>query len=443
MTLRLGFARGTLEVRFWYELHGCPQCGERDIGTPKLDFYSVSSEEHGYLLAGTYRITCPRCGHPQSISYYELPGFLDHHPPGHLGGPEPSQIISPHELAIELSRCSRDLRTDVASLSDDELGLHLRIRYNGLKCAIELLKFLPPEAAEIPEDAFRTEDARAYRSTHREQFTRAHLEERLAFFDRMDEVLRAEDQRRIAAAPPAPPRPPVLPPFSLASLKFHEQWLRDGEASGGQRLVARGVDVRERILARRDLSHASLDKVTLDRADLTQTGLVEAELRHVSLREAALIHTALDGATLTSCTLAGARLFANLAGTSFDDCDFTGADLSGSQWSNVVISQSAFTGANLAGLALTDTNFEGCDLRGVALGGPGTTWTRVRFIACDLRDTDWSGLALAGVQLIDCKLAGISGAPSEIDVAIERPDLSPAGNALDLGEPADVLRRWR
>ncbi|MGN6104342.1 MAG: pentapeptide repeat-containing protein [Kofleriaceae bacterium] len=397
------------------------------------------------MLAGHFNVTCPRCAEAHVIAFYKLPGF-DSNPfqPDHIGGVDPSQIISPHEFAAELARCSRDLRTDLPAMTQADIDVHGDLLDRGVICANELLKFLPsPATTEIPEDAFRTDEARAYRAAHRAQLTRAHLEERRDFFVRIGEQMRAEDQRRVAAAPPAPPRPPVLPPFSLASLKFHEQWLRDGEASGGQRLVARGVDVRERILARRDLSRASLDKVTLDRADLTQTGLVEAELTHVSLREAALIHTTLDGATLTSCTLAGARLFANLIGTRFDDCDFTGADLSGSQWSNVRISQSAFTSANLAGIVLSDTTFAGCDLRGVALGGPGTTWTGVRFVACDLRDTDWSGLALAGVQLIDCKLAGISGAPSAIDVAIEHPDLSPAGNGLDLGEPADVLRRWR
>ncbi|MGN6108203.1 MAG: hypothetical protein ACTHU0_24060, partial [Kofleriaceae bacterium] len=230
MNVHLGLARDTLEVDFWYELRGCPYCGERDIGTPSYRSYILKTDG-GTVPAGHYHVTCPRCGQSHRIGFHKTPEFdSTRFQPGHIGGPDPSQIISPHEFAIELARCSRDLRADLASMSNNELRPHRAIRYRGALCAIELLKFLPPSAAEIPEDALRTDDARAYRTAHREQFTRAHLEERLAFFTRMDDELRAEDERRVAAAPPAPPRPPVLPPFSPASLKFHEQWLRDGEA---------------------------------------------------------------------------------------------------------------------------------------------------------------------------------------------------------------------
>lgn len=30
----IGFVRSIVELHFWLRLHGCPQCGERDLGSP-------------------------------------------------------------------------------------------------------------------------------------------------------------------------------------------------------------------------------------------------------------------------------------------------------------------------------------------------------------------------------------------------------------------------
>jgi predicted RNA-binding Zn-ribbon protein involved in translation (DUF1610 family) len=63
----IGSARRWLEVRYWFALHGCPQCGERSIGTP-------SSRRCSNVMECT-DVTCPNCGHQRSIRFNILSSY--------------------------------------------------------------------------------------------------------------------------------------------------------------------------------------------------------------------------------------------------------------------------------------------------------------------------------------------------------------------------------
>lgn len=312
----IGSARSSLEVTYLLRFRGCPQCHERDLGSPRYLSYIASGTLEP---TGRFDVTCPKCGHQRSVRYREL----RESPlagPGDMGGPDPSQIISPHEFATELARCSREL--GARTRADVPLLLQLRAipfvwspHLNGQTCAEELAKFLPEGAERIPADRFVTDEARAYLAAHPEQFTRAYIESCVKHYTELGESIRAvaqayDAEQAAARGGPPPFKPLPLPAFSLAALAFHERWVKDGDGEKSQRMVAVGADARERNLAGRDLTRASLDKVTLARANLRGARLDHAELAACDLTGADLTGASLTGATFTRCDLR--------------DADFTG-----------------------------------------------------------------------------------------------------------------------
>lgn len=451
----IGFARSSLEVSYWLRLHGCPQCNERDIGTPRVLTYNDADTGRS---AGLYHVTCPRCGQQQSIEFYEVGRFdvpREMIGLGHLGGPEPSQVISPHLFAKELERCMAELGPDVRV--DTTLLKKLRAYAyewdplnNGETCSVELAKFLPEGADAVPDRYFIDDEARTYRAAHPEQFTSAHIEERRRFFQELGPAisdvvkqLEAEDAR---AASSTNPRPLPLPPFSLAALKFHEQWVQHGDGEGRQRMIATGADARERNLSGRNLSSVVLDKVTLDRANLSYAQLQFAELTQVSAREAQWTHAGLVETTVRRCDFSASEMTsALLHHSTIEDCDFSGATLAHTSFRKAGVTRSALVSTNLTDARLHEAVFTDCDLRGAKLGitpGGDPPIEDATFIRCDLRDTDWRGRRLVRVHFIDCKLAGAHGAPVFEDAVIVRPDLSLSGDGTQIGDERDVTRSF-
>lgn len=406
----IGFARSHLEVHYWLELHRCPACGERSVGETSANGYQTNGR-----FAGSYDITCPACAHSRSIEFYKLPDFAKAYGHGHLGGDEPSQIISPHLFAQELERCVAEFGERPVA----DVALLMKIRAysfewgplrNGWKCSVELLKFVPEGADEVPAQFFVDEAASSYRAAHPEQFTRQHILQRKRFFGELGEGIRAVvrrlDAEEAARGEPRESRPLPLPPFSLAALKFHEAWAVDGDGEGRQRMTAVGADARDRNLSGRNLSRVLLDKVTLDRANLAYTELAQAELTQVSAREAQLTQAGLAEATLQRCDFSGAELTgATFDGSTITDCKLADATLARASFRGAHVTSSALANANLTDAVLDEATFIDCDLRGTRLGITASGVPQIvdaTFVRCDLREASWLGRELVRVKLVDC-----------------------------------------
>ncbi|MDX2090256.1 MAG: pentapeptide repeat-containing protein [Kofleriaceae bacterium] len=441
----IGFARSTLEVRFWLYLHPCPECGERDIGEPKTTWGQIGSGGT-FRSGGFYDVTCPRCATKRSIAFYTLEDFWKRSPPGHLGFDDPSQIIGPHEFAAELARCLPGLVSEFDGMTKEELSIQGGYYDDGRRAAIELLKFIPKGEPEVPASAFKDADAVAYRAAHPEQFQRAFLEATLERLEPLRDKIEARWTELSQEAAPAEKRRLPLPPFSLAALKLHEQWVDQGDVGENQPIVAKGADAREARLAGRTLAEIVFEKVTLDRADLSATLLdgaswtdvsaLDAGLRDAQLRHAQLVRVQLTGSDLRSSKLTGATLV---------DCDLSEARLAGSFWFRATLERCRLLGADLTDALLAEATFVDCDLRGANLAfiGPGdNTLAEARFVRCDLRDTRWAGRDLRGVRFVDCKLANVRGPAMTEGLIVERADLSAAGEGAQIGTAAEVVQQF-
>jgi uncharacterized protein YjbI with pentapeptide repeats len=439
----IGFARSGLEVYFWLRLHACPQCGERDIGEPHSS-YGLMSTPAGKFLGADIYVTCPRCAHPRSFEFYEADGYNRSEGQVALGHASPSTIISPQDFSRELRRTLAEVPPEFEQLSDAEQDHIAAQRGIAEDCAIELLKFVPAGATEIPDAAFG--DDLAYKHEHAAELGRAYLETKVAYL--VDYLVRMRAASERAAAEqvgPTEKRRLPIPAFSLASLKLHEKWFFEGDVGENQPIIAHGADATEMKISARTLSKATFDKVTLDRADLSYTRLDEAKLDDVSLRGADLSNGSANGATFTHCQFVGAEaaLF-KVGGATFDKCDFTGAVLARSVWSGAIVVRCVFRGVDLRNARLDDALFIECDFRDADFGVPEpgiNTAHGARFGACDLRDSRWEGRELDHVQFIACKLAGARGPAKVIALTVDHADVSTDADDSVIASADDVIRQ--
>lgn len=437
-----GVARDSLEVRFCLEIRGCPRCGGRALGVEELDTWRDRDDRQ----VGCYHLQCPSCGLRRKVEFFRGPGFDESHPRGHLGGPEPSSILEPHELVHELHRDLEELTESFRTVpATGEWGHLLNLAQ---KCITELPKFADPldvEGDDIPEHYFRTESAKAARAAHPEWFRRPYFAELRARYDAMVAAADREVARRDAAGEVSAPLPPLVAPFSRASITLHAAWL--GDKPGGQRLQVTGVDATGRHVSAVDLTGATFTDVTLDRADLSFTRFHGATFTNVRARGAGCESTMLAGTTLTHCNFTAAGMpIARLGDSTIDDCTFAGADLQRTSWYRAKVARTSLADTTLTDAALDSAEFTDCDFRGADLGIVkegllGTAMDAV-FVRCDLRNTNWQGRALFRVRFIDCKLAGARGAARPEEVVIERPDLSAAGDGSQIGTERDVFALW-
>ena len=451
----LGVARSTNEVRFLLALERCPSCGERDIGEPRYNRSYVRDERDVLRNGGFLDTTCPRCGEQRHVSFYETDvDFWKDWPRSHVGGPESSGIIAPHLLARELlwalGLIDRDISTFEA-MTEDQRRYHNDFWAIGSKCVTELLKFLNAGTDEVPDSAFTSDDARAFRAEHPEVFQRTFLENAAtllaAIRTELERVWKKLQDEKVAAGVVEPPKPLPLPPFSLAALKFHEKWLAEGDVDGAQRMTGKGIDINGRNLSDRDLSRVEVQHITFDRASLTRS-----HWREASIDGAQGFQSHWESARITSAVLARSTF----ASSKFIDthfCDsyvqqtkFISCDLSRSLWGGARISYVQFIRSTLVDVSLDDALiadcvFTGCDLSATRLGPLGTTCGAV-FLRCDLRDTNWEGRDLFRARFVDCKMAGVRGIPLVGGIVIEAPDLSEGGDGSRIGTAEDVLRAW-
>ncbi len=402
----IGFARSSLEVRFYLALHRCPKCGSDDIGDPSTNWGLIATPT-GAEFGGYFHVTCPQCGEQRSIEFFETADFRRRHPYDEVGHETPSTIISAREFSVELERCLANLWEDFVDATRAELDVQGGFHTNALICVNELLKFMPAELDEIPDSAFPGDDL-AYKHANPQRLTRAHLTEQKQRQHALGPKVQARaialsDEQQPSGAPRLP-----LPPFSLAALKLHEKWFFEGPVGENQPIIARGADAREMGLSARTLSKAIMEKVTLDHADLSAAQLDEALLTEVSFRGAFLTNGSATAARFTRCQLGGVDgTLWRVREATFDDCDLTAAVLARSVWTQATVTTCVFRDADLRNARLDEATFTDCDFRGADLRvvEPGINTARnARFVRCDLRQTLWEGRELNEVELVDCKL---------------------------------------
>ncbi|MDB4962490.1 MAG: hypothetical protein JWP01_2489 [Myxococcales bacterium] len=437
----IGVARDSHEVHVCLEIRGCPNCRCRDIGCQTSDYWR---DEHDRQVA-CFDLVCPGCGNERRIEFFRHSEYDSTKPDGHLGGPEPSMLIEPHELVIELLYDFAGIAEALAVVPPPKGWGHLL--QVAEECLNELRKFFPEGADEIPLEYFRTDAAKAARAAHPEWFRVSYLEEQEQRFKELWEAGQREVARRDAAGETSQePLPPLVAPLSPASVTLHAAWLADKE--GGQRLEVKGIDATGKRLSAIDLTGATFEDVTLDRADLSYTHLHGATLTDVRARGAGFASTMLAGTTMMRCDFTAAGMpIAKLGDATIEDCLFTGANLERTTWYRSTVSRTSFADCVMHDVGVDKAVFTDCDFRGADLGivkeGLLGTTMDAEFIRCDLRDTNWQGRELFRVRFIECKLAGTRGTPQPEKTVIERPDLSPKGDGSTIGTDRDVFALWR
>ena len=435
-----GEPRSLTEMRFAVSLLPCAGCRSHDVG--EIEFRTGP----GVLIVSA---SCPRCRAARELRYRPKtdPRARGTPPQYHLGGPEPSQIIRPHQLVAELDRLTPTIGWDPQRLAPAAWHAQWNTLDRALTCLTELAKFIPAGGDRIP-DAALDATSMADRTARPEKYQRAWItteHERLAA---LVEAYKLDAKRIYALEAADKPTKPVRGELSSRSLEAHLQWVRRGRTGAG-RLDIANVDVKGVKVGAKDLSGARLDGVVLDRCDVSFSTFERADLTDVSLVQA----------NLGSCTLSGARIVR---------CDFIGANLGlgkledavigGGRFDRTYLDRCSFRRAKVDGTSFRDADFGNapldgavfvdCDLRGASFslrtkGLLGTT-EKTRFERCDLRDTKWEARDLDNATFIDCKLHGISGRPGRTNgISIARPDLSPNGDGRTIGRDADVLALWR
>jgi hypothetical protein len=151
------YARTRAEAHAYMDQHPCT-CGDIEF-----DRQSAVMAD-GDVLCSRYFGACRTCGAQREL-VFELPPAP--RPIGHrveFGGEDPSRILDPGEwMAI-----SEHYAKLTPSTADD-----LDIACAALE---EVIKFIPPDADRVPDDAFRTERGRAIRDREPGRFRRARLE---------------------------------------------------------------------------------------------------------------------------------------------------------------------------------------------------------------------------------------------------------------------------
>jgi uncharacterized protein YjbI with pentapeptide repeats len=435
-----GEPRSLIEMRFAVGLYPCTGCGSREVGTLEL---------RGGGAVRIFSGPCPRCRTTREVRFRvsREPGTLPSPARYELGGPQPSAIITPHQLVEEHDRLGPRIVDAPESLAPAAWRANLELVNRAATCVVELLKFIPPGADTVPDGALDATGKRD-RTARPEKYQRGALEQLKARYLGLVARHDADAPRVFALEAAASPRPSARGELSSRTLEAHLQWVKRGRTGDGRLDIAH-VDVTGQKIGAKDLSGSRLDGVILDRADASFSTFERAELVDVRGVQTNLGSCSFVGARLVRCDLLGA----NLALGKLDDAVLGGGRfdrtyLDRCLWRRTRADGASFRDADFGNAALDEAVFMDCDLRGASFslrtkGVLGTT-TRARFERCDLRDTQWAGRDLDGTVFVDCKLHGTSGQPGRIaGVRIERPDLSPAGDGRTVGRDQDVLALWR
>jgi hypothetical protein len=160
-------ARSTSECHLYMDLHPCERCGEADFPWSRHG----TAERSGGLVS-EYEGICPTCGTPRRFEF-RVPH--DPVPPPAFGGPEPSRIIDPGEF-YEMGERAAAYAVAPADATPERRGQAREAAADALAAAEEVLKFLPPHADAVPEDAFTSDDGRSVYKADPAAFDRRRLE---------------------------------------------------------------------------------------------------------------------------------------------------------------------------------------------------------------------------------------------------------------------------
>jgi uncharacterized protein YjbI with pentapeptide repeats len=476
-----GLARSLAELRFAADLRACQHCGVRE----PADWRMLSYDTRWRVSAA-----CPRC-RSERVYVFRADGDLLGRRPDylHLGGPEPSTVVTAAELAAEIERLAPDVTLDPAAARDGEGAQRNLARHERLRTALtELAKFIPPGADEVPalagpqpgpavpqpgpavpqpgpvvpeaDDPVVSQSGPAApeagsvpegRSVVPEAGRSVGPRARPARYTRdwiSGELTYWEPLGRQLPRIPAGPRPVPLPRAALerGQADAHHDWLRRGRTGAG-RLVLAGVDLRPVQLWGKDLTASRWERVLAGQGDLRHAVLSEAELADVDLAQSALDEARLAGARLTRCTLDGSSLgLTRLDGAQLTDCSLERIHTDRSSWRGAMVVRARLGLADFKSSWLDGARFTDCDLRG-AWFRPGASSIRgtsagAVFERCDLRDADFAGRDLDGATFIGCRLRGAAGRPSgTAGWRVIDADFSAAGDGSDLGGADDLLEQ--
>jgi hypothetical protein len=151
-------ARTPAEANLYMDIKACPACGGNGFqGT------SVVMLQDGQVYE-RHTGTCEECGSPREF-VFRMPVELELRlGAADFGGPEPSELLDPGEW-MTVAEVAAD-REGGASKEDLEYAA---------AAAEEVLKFLPPDADEIPATAFHSPVGRDAYARMPERYTRGRL----------------------------------------------------------------------------------------------------------------------------------------------------------------------------------------------------------------------------------------------------------------------------
>ena len=136
-------ARTRDEVLLYLELHPCLDCGT--VETSWEDGLAQVDDE----LVITYAGSCPGCGAEREYLF----GLPQRETPGdfpNFGGPEPSELLDAGQWLAVADRAAGSVAVDDRSEVAEAVMAIARA------AVAEVVKFIPPGADVVPEDAFWT-----------------------------------------------------------------------------------------------------------------------------------------------------------------------------------------------------------------------------------------------------------------------------------------------
>ncbi len=226
----------------------------------------------------------------------------------------------------------------------------------------------------------------------------------------------------------------------------HRAWYARGKTGDG-RLILNGRNLGGIAVA--SLRGARLEHCDLSNANMS-IGLMDAvELIDCVFDDARMNHSSWDQAELVNCRFLKAWLgLAKFEHARISGCDWTAAYLETSMWSNSDVNATRFVDANLVDSRFDGALFSQVDFRGAKLcrideAADFARCPNTRFIDCDFRGANLTGLRLNDTTFERCRFHGVIGAPVlEGPVTIIDADFSEAGDGSDLRSQAVVMAMW-
>jgi hypothetical protein len=150
-------ARTRDEVLLYLELHPCPDCG-----TVETSWQDGLAQVDGTLVI-SYAGECPGCGAereylfglPEREAFGRFPNF---------GGPEPSELLDAGQWMSVADRAAGSVAVD------DRSEAALAVLELARAAVEEVVKFIPPDANVVPDDAYWTSEGQAIQAAEPGRF---------------------------------------------------------------------------------------------------------------------------------------------------------------------------------------------------------------------------------------------------------------------------------